>query len=105
MVACYRTEGEHVDALAQQLKGTSGTHRLIRHDVIDTAAKAGLVGLIRSLAKELSPQASASTWSPGAIETEEPARDSSAQRRAFIERHSRTIALRRYWRPNERADA
>ncbi|MBM0236871.1 SDR family oxidoreductase [Micromonospora sp. ATA32] len=193
VVACYRTEGEHVDALAQQLKETPGTHRLIRADVTDaedverlvgearstyrtlhgvvhnagvisqvpfaeltpeewhrvvntsltaaylvvnktlplmtagssvvaigskvamvgipqrahyTAAKAGLVGLMRSLAKELGPQGiRVNVVAPGTIETEEAARVSSEQRRVFVERHSQRIALGRYGRPAEVANA
>ncbi|WP_231934814.1 SDR family NAD(P)-dependent oxidoreductase [Micromonospora viridifaciens] len=192
-MACYRTEGEHLDALAQQLKETPGEHRLIRADVTDaddvervadeaqstyrtihglvhnagvisqvpfgeltsqewyrvvdtsltaaylmvnrtlplmtagssvvaigsraatvgipqrahyTAAKAGLVGLVRSLAKELGPQGiRVNVVSPGTIETEEAARDSSEQRREYVERHSRIVALRRYGRSEEVADA
>ncbi|MBM0227369.1 SDR family NAD(P)-dependent oxidoreductase [Micromonospora sp. ATA51] len=192
VIACYRTEGEHIEALAQQLKETPGTHRLIRADVTDaedverlvdearsthrtlhglvhnagvisqvpfgeltprewhrvvdttltaaylvvnkalplmsagssvvaigsraatvgiplrahyTAAKAGLVGLMRSLAKELSPQGiRVNVVAPGTIETEEAARDSSEERRAYVERHSRMIALRRYGRPEEVAN-
>jgi 3-oxoacyl-[acyl-carrier protein] reductase len=193
VIACYRTEGEHIEALAQQLKQTPGTHRLIRADVTDaedverlvdearsthrtlhglvhnagvispvpfgeltpqewhrvvdttltaaylvvnkalplitagssvvaigsraatvgiplrahyTAAKAGLVGLMRSLAKELSPQGiRVNVVAPGTIETEEAARDSSEERRVYVERHSRIIALRRYGRPEEVANA
>jgi 3-oxoacyl-[acyl-carrier protein] reductase len=193
VVACYRTEGEHVEALAQQLKETAGTHRLIRADVTDaedverlvddarsshrtlhglvhnagvishvpfgeltpqewhrvldttltaayllvnkalplmtagssvvaigsraattgfplaahyTAAKAGLVGLMRSLTKELSPQGiRVNVVAPGTIETDEAARDSSVQRRAYVERLSQIIALRRYGRPEEVANA
>ncbi|MFE9658343.1 SDR family NAD(P)-dependent oxidoreductase [Micromonospora sp. NPDC006431] len=193
VVACYRTEGEHVEALAHQLKETPGSHRLIRADVTDvvdverlvdeagsghrtlhglvhnagvispvrfaeltpqewhrvvdttltaayllvnkalplmtagtsvvaigsraatvgiplrahyTAAKAGLVGLMRSLAKELSPQGiRVNVVAPGTIETEEAARDSSAERLAYVERHRQIIALRRYGRPEEVADA
>lgn len=71
-----------------------------------TAAKAGLVGLVRSLAKELGPQGiRVNVVAPGTIETEEVAGDSSEQRRAFIARHSQMIALRRYGRPEEVADA
>ncbi|SBT54999.1 SDR family NAD(P)-dependent oxidoreductase [Micromonospora narathiwatensis] len=193
VVACYRTEGGHIEALAQQLKETPGGHRLIRADVTDaedvdrladearstyrtihgvvhnagvisqvpfgeltsqewrrvvdtsltaaylvvnkvlplmtagssvvvigsraamvgiprrahyTAAKAGLVGLMRSLAKELGPRGiRVNVVSPGTIETEEAARDSSEQRRAQVERHTQMIALRRYGRPEEVANA
>ncbi|MEU2616002.1 SDR family oxidoreductase [Micromonospora sp. NPDC007271] len=193
VVACYRTEGDHLDALAQRLKETPGEHRLIRADVTDaedvervadearstyrtvhglvhnagvisqvpfgeltpqewhrvvdtsltaaylmvnrtlplmtagssvvaigsraatvgipqrahyTAAKAGLLGLVRSLAKELGPQGiRVNVVSPGTIETEEAAQDSSEERRAYVERHSRIVALRRYGRSEEVADA
>ncbi len=193
VIACYRTEGEHVEAITQQLKQMPGSHRLVRADVTDpedierlvgetrstygtlhglvhnagvisqvsfgelspqewhrvvdtsltaaylminktlplmaagasvvaigsrvalvgipmrahyTAAKAGLVGLMRSLAKELSPQGiRVNVIAPGVIETEEAARVSSDQRRAFVERHSQRIALGRYGRPEEVANA
>ncbi|GAA2713365.1 SDR family NAD(P)-dependent oxidoreductase [Micromonospora olivasterospora] len=193
VVACYRTEGGHIETLAQELEKTSGTHRLIRADVTDaedverlvgearsshrtlhglvhnagvissvpfgeltpeewhrvvntsltaaylvvnktlplmtvgasvvaigsrvatigiplrahyTAAKAGLVGLMRSLTKELSPQGiRVNVVAPGMIETEEAAQAGSEQRRAYVESHSQRIALRRYGRPEEVADA
>ncbi|WP_243640176.1 SDR family NAD(P)-dependent oxidoreductase [Micromonospora sp. MW-13] len=71
-----------------------------------TAAKAGLVGLMRSLAKELSPQGiRVNVVAPGMIETEEAARTSSEQRRAHVEHHSKKIALGRYGRPEEVAHA
>ncbi|MFU8851557.1 SDR family NAD(P)-dependent oxidoreductase [Micromonospora sp. SL1-18] len=192
VIACYRTEGEHLEALAQQLKETPGDHRLVRadvtqladverfadearstyrtihglvhnagvisqvpfaeltpqewHRVVDTsltaaylmvnktlplmtagssvvvigsraatvgipqrahytAAKAGLVGLMRSLAKELGPQGiRVNVLSPGTIETEEAARDSSEQRREHIARHSQIVSLRRYGRSEEVAN-
>ena len=193
VVACYRTEGEHVEALAQELKETPGTHRLIRADVTDaedverlvgaarsihrplhglvhnagvishvpfseltpqewhrvvdtsltaaylvvnktlplmtagssvvaigsrvatigfplgahyTAAKAGLVGLMRSLTKELSPQGiRVNVVAPGMIETEEAARLSPEQRRAYPERYSQRVALGRLGRPEDVANA
>ena len=189
VIACYRTEGEHIEALAQQLKETPGTHRLIRADVTDvadverlvdeartiqgtlhglvhnagvtsqvpfgeltpqewyrvldtsltaaylivnkalplmtagtsvvaigsrvatigmpqgahyTAAKAGLVGLMRSLAKELSSQGiRVNVVAPGMIETEEAARAASEERRTFVERYTKRVALGRYGRPEE----
>ncbi|MCW3845447.1 SDR family oxidoreductase [Micromonospora yasonensis] len=71
-----------------------------------TAAKAGLVGLMRSLAKELSPQGiRVNVVAPGMIETEEAARSASAERQAYVERHAKRIALGRYGRPEEVAHA
>jgi 3-oxoacyl-[acyl-carrier protein] reductase len=38
VVACYRSDGEHLDALARELKETGGEHHLVRADVCDPAA-------------------------------------------------------------------
>ncbi|MFG2053141.1 SDR family NAD(P)-dependent oxidoreductase [Micromonospora sp. NPDC048930] len=71
-----------------------------------TAAKAGLVGLMRSLSKELSPQGvRVNVVVPGMIETEEAVRAGNEQRRAFVENHSHRIPLGRYGRPEEVANA
>lgn len=71
-----------------------------------TAAKAGLVGLMRSLTKELSPRGiRVNVVAPGMIETEEAAKLSPEQRAKYAERYSQIIAMGRFGQPDEVANA
>ena len=71
-----------------------------------TAAKAGLVGFIRSLTKELSPRGiRANVVAPGMIETEEAAKLTPEQRQKYAEKYAAIIAMGRFGRPEEVADA
>jgi 3-oxoacyl-[acyl-carrier protein] reductase len=189
VVACYRSDGAAVDALAAELGETSGKHRLVRADVtvpeqvdalvtecrsqlgtldlvvnnagtfgfaplpklglaewnrvldvdltaayrvtqrtlpllVDgssvvnigsaaalyggamrshyTAAKAGLIGLTRSLAKELGPQnIRVNLVAPGAIATDDLAQTDPAQFRMLQENYANLTALRRVTRPRD----
>lgn len=42
VLACYRTDGEHVEQLARELKELPGDHHLVRADIADTAEVKGL---------------------------------------------------------------
>ncbi|MEW9547195.1 SDR family NAD(P)-dependent oxidoreductase [Nonomuraea sp. NPDC050783] len=194
VVSCYRQDGEHIDALAGELKNVPGDHQLVKADVtvpgevdalvegvrerhgrlhgivhnagvishvpfgaltldewnrvVDTsltaaylvvnralpllsegasvvaigsrvatvgiplrahytAAKSGLIGLVRGLTKELSPSGiRVNLVSPGMIETPEAAAKlSPEQRRAYEERYADIIAMRRFGRPEDIAGA
>ncbi|KXK63821.1 short-chain dehydrogenase [Micromonospora rosaria] len=71
-----------------------------------TAAKAGLVGFMRSLTKELSPRGiRVNVVAPGMIETEEAEKLSPEQRQAYAQRYAQIIAMGRFGRPEDVADA
>jgi 3-oxoacyl-[acyl-carrier protein] reductase len=71
-----------------------------------TAAKAGLVGLARSLAKEFGSRGiRVNVVAPGVIETEEAAKLSAEERRAYEQRYKSLIALGRFGRPADIARA
>jgi 3-oxoacyl-[acyl-carrier protein] reductase len=71
-----------------------------------TAAKAGLVGLARSQAKEFGPRGiRVNVIAPGVIETEEAAKLSQEERRAYEKRYGSLIALGRFGLPNDIARA
>lgn len=72
-----------------------------RHGAHYAAAKAALLGLSRSLAKELAPDITVNVVAPGAIDTAILADDSAAQR----QERERAIPLGRVGTPEEVADA
>jgi 3-oxoacyl-[acyl-carrier protein] reductase len=53
VLACYRTDGEHVDELARELKELPGDHQLVRADVTDPAQVEALVAECRSRFSQL----------------------------------------------------
>ncbi|MDX3377998.1 SDR family NAD(P)-dependent oxidoreductase [Streptomyces cyaneofuscatus] len=71
-----------------------------------TASKAGLIGLTRSLCKELGGKGIRfNVVAPGVIDTSEPDELSDEQRAAYNERYLRMMALGRFGRPEEIAGA
>lgn len=71
-----------------------------------TAAKAGLLGLGRSLAKELGPKGiRVNVVAPGVIETEEAASYTPEQRAAYEKRYHNLTALGRFGTPDDIAGA
>lgn len=67
-----------------------------------TASKAGLVGLTRSLCKELGGKGIRfNVVAPGVIDTSEPEELTEEQRAAYDERYLRMMALGRFGRPDE----
>ncbi|MEV4173364.1 MULTISPECIES: SDR family NAD(P)-dependent oxidoreductase [unclassified Nonomuraea] len=72
-----------------------------------TAAKSALIGLVRGLTKELGPSGiRVNLVSPGMIETPEAAAKlSPEQRRAYEERYADIIAMGRFGRPQDIAEA
>ncbi|GGS91691.1 SDR family NAD(P)-dependent oxidoreductase [Streptomyces cinerochromogenes] len=71
-----------------------------------TASKAGLVGLTRSLCKELGGKGIRfNVVAPGVIDTSEPDELSEEQRAHYNERYLRMMALGRFGRPEEIAGA
>lgn len=71
-----------------------------------TASKAGLIGLTRSLCKELGPRCiRVNVVAPGVIETEEAARLSDDEREAYRRRYAGLMALGRFGSPREVAGA
>lgn len=53
VLTCYRTEGEHIDQLARELKETAGEHHLVRADVSDPAEVKALIQECRARYGEL----------------------------------------------------
>ncbi|MBO1287333.1 SDR family oxidoreductase [Streptomyces sampsonii] len=71
-----------------------------------TASKAGLIGLTRSLCKELGGKGIRfNVVAPGVIDTSEPDELTEEQRSAYDERYLRMMALGRFGRPDEIAGA
>ena len=72
-----------------------------RHGAHYAAAKAGVLGLMRSLAHELAPSITVNAVAPGTIDTDVVADDTAEQRAA----RAATIPLARIGRPEEVAEA
>jgi 3-oxoacyl-[acyl-carrier protein] reductase len=71
-----------------------------------TASKAGLIGLTRSLCKELGGKGIRfNVVAPGVIDTSEPDELSEEERAAYNQRYLRMMALGRFGRPDEIAGA
>ncbi|WP_019869955.1 SDR family NAD(P)-dependent oxidoreductase [Salinispora oceanensis] len=71
-----------------------------------TASKAGMIGLTRSLAKELGKRGiRVNLVAPGVIDTDEEGKLSDAEREQYRQRYQHMIALARFGRPVEIAGA